>query len=107
MANTFKNAGILVGTTRTLLYTCPAATQTIVNSLYISNIDGTNDATVTIEITVDGGTTYRHIGKNISVPAASTIILDKPLNLEAGDLLGITASATGDIEAVCSILEVS
>jgi hypothetical protein len=107
MANTFKNAGVAVTTSRTTLYTCPAATQALVSSLYLSNIDGTNNATVTIEITIDGGSTYRHIGKNVSVPAGSTLVLDKAINLEAGDIMGITASATGDIEAVCSILEVS
>ena len=107
MANTFKNAGISVGTSRTVLYTCPAATQTLINALYISNIDGVNNADVTVEITVDGGSTYRHIAKQVAVPAGSTLILDKPLNLDVGDKIAITASASGDIETVCSILEIT
>jgi len=48
MANTFKNAGIAIGTSRTTLYTCPAATQTVIHALYISNVDGVNDADVTV-----------------------------------------------------------
>jgi hypothetical protein len=107
MANTFKNAGIAVGTSRTTLYTSPANTQTIIHALYVSNIDGVNDANVTIEITVDGGTTYRTIGKTVPVPADSTLILDKPLNLEAGDILAVTASVAGDLEAVVAALEIS
>lgn len=107
MANTFKNAGIAVGTTRTTLYTCPAATQAVIHALYVSNIDGVNDAVATIEITVDGGTTYRHIGKTVPVPADSTLILDKPINLEAGDILALTASVAGDLEAVVAILEIT
>ena len=57
MANTFKNAGVAIGTSRTTLYTAPANTQSVIHALYISNIDGVNDADVTVEVTVDGGTT--------------------------------------------------
>ena len=45
MANTFKNAGVAIGTSNTTLYTCPASTTTVVHAVYISNVDGTNDAT--------------------------------------------------------------
>jgi hypothetical protein len=107
MANSFKNAGIQVTTNRTTLYTCPAETAAVIHALYISNVDGVNEATVDIEITVDGGTTYRYIGKTLSVPEDSTLVLDKPLNLEANDILAITASVAGDIDAVCSILEIT
>jgi hypothetical protein len=107
MANAFKNAGVALGTSRTTLYTCPSSTEAVIHALYVSNIDGTNDADVTIEITIDGGSTYRHIGKTVPVPADSTLILDKPINLEAGDILALTASATGDLEAVVAILEIT
>jgi hypothetical protein len=79
----------------------------VIHALYISNIDSVNDADVTIEVTIDGGTTYRHIAKAISVPANSTLILDKPINMEAGDILGLTASVAGDLEVFASILEIS
>ena len=105
--NTFKNAGAAIGTSRTTIYTTPAATQTVIHALYISNIDGVNDASVTIEVTVDGGTTYRHIAKTVSVSADATLILDKPINMEAGDILGLTASVDGDLEVFASILEIS
>jgi len=107
MANTFKNAGIQVGTSRTTLYTCPASTTAVIHALYISNVDGITGSDVDIEITVDGGTTYRYIGKTLAVPEDSTLVLDKPINLEAGDILAVTASSTGDIEAVCAILEIA
>jgi hypothetical protein len=107
MANTFKNAGVAVGTSRTTVYTAPSATQSVVHALYISNVDGTNNATATIEITIDGGTTYRHIGKTIPVDADSTLVLEKPINLEAGDILAVTASGVSDLEAVASILEIT
>ena len=105
--NTFKNAGVAIGTSRTTVYTAPAATQSVIHALYISNIDGVNDADVTVEVTVDGGSTYRHIAKTVSVPADATLLLDKPINLEAGDILGLTASVAGDLEVFASILEIS
>lgn len=107
MANTFKNAGVQISTSRTTVYTCPSATQAVIHALYISNVDGTNSVDVDIEVTVDGGSTYRYIGKTIPVPADSTLVLDKPINLEASDILAITASAASDVEAVCSILEIT
>jgi|LWDU01.1.fsa_nt_gi hypothetical protein len=107
MANTFKNAGIQVGTSRTTLYTCPAATTAVIHALYISNVDGAVGADVDIEITIDGGTTYRYVGKTLAVPEDSTLVLDKPINLEAGDILAVTSSSAGDIEAVCAILEIA
>jgi hypothetical protein len=105
--NTFKNAGVAIGTSRTTAYTTPNSTQTVIHALYISNIDGTNDADVTIEATIDGGTTYRHLAKAVPVPAGSTLILDKPINMEAGDILALTASVAGDLEVFVSILEIS
>jgi hypothetical protein len=106
MANSFKNAGIAVLDTRTPLYgPVPVDTAAVIHALYISNV-GSAPANVDIEITVDGGTTYRYIGKGLSVPEDSTLVLDKPINLEAEDKLELTASAVGHIEAVCAVLEI-
>jgi hypothetical protein len=51
--------------------------------------------------------TYVAIAKTVPIPADSTLILDKPLNLEAGDKLKVTSSAAGDLSAFASILEIS
>jgi|LWDU01.1.fsa_nt_gi hypothetical protein len=107
MASTFKNAGIDVGTSRTTLFTSPANTQTVLHALYISNIDGTDTVFINIEITIDGGTTYKYIAKTVEVPADSTLTLDKPINLEAGDIIAISASHASRAQAVCSALEIT
>ena len=107
MANTFKNAGVAVGTTVTILYTCPTSTEGIIHALYISNIDGTNSADVDVEVSVDGGSTFYYVGKTLPVPADSTLILDKPINLEASDVIRLTANATGDLQAFASVLEIT
>ena len=33
------------------LYTCPVSTTTVVHAVYISNVDGENDATVDVLVT--------------------------------------------------------
>ena len=111
MANSFKNAGVAItSTARTTVYTCPTTvpiTTTILHAIYISNVDGTNSVNVTVEATVDGGTTYRKIGYLLPVPPNSTLILDKPVNLEGADILAVTASAANDVDVFCSVLEVT
>jgi len=107
MANTFKNAGVAVGATATTLYTCPPSTEGIIHALYVSNVDGTNSATVNIEVSIDGGTTFRHIAKTMPIPPDETIVLDKPINLEASDVIRLTASVASDLEAFASILEIT
>jgi hypothetical protein len=115
MASTFKNAGLDVGTTDNSsnnLYTCPAATTAVIHALYISNLSSTNVANVDVKITIDGGTTFRHIGKQLEIDVNNTLILDKPINLEANDIIRVVASlnedsTAPDVEAVCSILEIT
>ena len=50
MANTFKSAASGSTTTIQTLYTCPGSTSGVVHAIYLSNIDGTNDATVDVSI---------------------------------------------------------
>ena len=111
MANSFKNAGVAITTTaRTTVYTCPTTvpiTTTILHAIYISNVDGTNSVNVTVEATVDGGTTYRKIGYLLPIPPNSTLILDKPVNLEGADILAVQASVANDVDVFCSVLEVT
>ena len=107
MANTFKNAAVAIGTSATTLYTAPAGTTGIIHAIYISNVDGTNDATVDITVTdTSAGQTF-HIMKTVEVPSDSTLVIEKPINLEAGDILKVTASAASDLEAFASVLEIN
>ena len=49
MANTFKSAATGSRTDLLTMYTCPAGTTAVVHAIYLSNVDGTNDA-----ILIDG-----------------------------------------------------
>ena len=79
---------------------------TKVTALYISNINGTSAADVTVDF-------YRsnapyEIASTISVPADSSLdLISKNIYLEEGDALRIYASANVYLRAVCSYEEVS
>jgi hypothetical protein len=108
MANTFKNKGLaLSSTSRTDLYTCPVSTAAVVHTLNIANVNGTSSASITIELYDASALTYYKIGYLIPVPGGSSYYFDKPLNLEAGDKIVLTASIANYLDAVASILEIS
>ena len=116
MANAFTNAGVAILATATTVYQVPIGTDSsVVHSIYIANIDGVNSATVNIEVSTDGAGAagFFHVAKTVQVPADSSLILDKPINLRnaskaasPGDLIRATASATGDLQAFVSVLQI-
>tara|TARA_B100001094_G_scaffold15593_1_gene13431 strand:- start:341 stop:667 length:327 start_codon:yes stop_codon:yes gene_type:complete len=108
MANTFKSA--VTGSSNLIgsFYECPAATTAVVHAVYLSNTDGVNDAT--ISLSVSGSAFFndrKYILKTVDVPADSTVVIEKPINLGAGDKLESQASANGDIDVFASILEIT
>ena len=108
MANTFTSAATGSRTDLLTLYTCPVSTTAVVHAVYLSNIDGTNDATVNVSISGSANfTDRRYILKTVDVPADSTVVIEKPINLGAGDKLETQASANDDIDVFASILEMT
>ena len=107
MANVFKNAGVAIGNTNTTLYTCPVSTTTVVHAVCISNVDGENDATVDVLVTDNSAGSDFYIMKTVDVPADSSLVIEKPINLEAQDILKVKASANGDLQAFASVLEMT
>ena len=76
-----------------------------VNTLMISNIDGTNAADITVEVSTDNGSSYVKIANTISVPADSSLSLigkDNGFYLDETDLLAVTASANSDLTYLVS-----
>ena len=105
---TGKTAVQAVGTSATAIVTNSGSSGKVfkVNALYVSNVDGTNAADITIDL-YRSSTAYA-IASTISVPADSTLdLMSKALYLEEGDALRCTASASGDLVAVCSYEEIS
>ena len=105
---TGKTAVQAVGTSATSIVTNSAASGKVfkINALYVSNVDGTNNAEMSVSI-LRSSTSY-HIAKTVVVPADATIdVLSKAIYLEEGDELQLLANAASDLEAVCSYEEIS
>ena len=105
---TGKTAVLAVTTSVTAIVTNSAASGKVfkVNALYVSNVDGTNNADLTVDI-YRSSTAY-HIAKTVNVPADATLdVISKSIYLEEGDSLRLTANANSDLEAVCSYEEIS
>ena len=94
-----KNAmGNLGDTNRTTMVDVAAESAIKINTILICNIDGTNAADCTIEVSNDNGSTYYKIISTLSVPADSTLsVLDAPIYLDETDLIAITAGAANDL----------
>jgi hypothetical protein len=104
-----KNAVQAVGTSATAIVSNSAASGKSyrVVGLWVANVDGSSACDLTVD--VYDGTTARKMASTVSVPADATleVIGQRPLYLLEGDSLRLTASASGDLEAVCSFEEIS
>ena len=98
------NAGA-VTTSRASIIDVPADKVAKVNSLIIANIDGTNAADITVEVSIDNGSNYVAIAKTVSIAADSSLIVvgkDNGFYLDETDLLAVTASAASDLTYLVS-----
>jgi len=105
---TGKTAVQAVGTSATAIVTNSASSGKVfkVNALLISNVDGTDNADITVDL-YRSSTAY-HLAKTVVVPADATLdVLAKAIYLEEGDALRLTANAASDLEAICSYEEIS
>ena len=107
---TGKTAVLAVTTTATAIVTNSAGSNKVfkINSLVVSNVDGTNSADITVDL-YRSSTAYE-LARTITVPADATLVViskETAIYLEEGDSLRCTASANSDLEAVCSYEEIS
>jgi hypothetical protein len=107
MANTFKNASIVVNTTPgTVIYTTPSATSSVVHTLIIANTSAQPQNVTVQMVDVSTSTSFRLL-TNAPIPVGGSLFFPKPINLEAGDAIRITASTSASLEAYASILEIT
>ena len=83
-----------------------------INSLVVSNVDGTNAADITVSFFSEDniGGTATEIVSTVSVPAdASLVVIDKntSIYLEEDRSLGATAGAANDLKVIVSYEEIS
>lgn len=108
MANAFKNAYQDVTSTATTIYTVPSATEAVIQSIRITNIDGTNADAITCDV-IDSTSGNSRIASTINVPADSSLeLIENKIFLEAGDYIQLQGNqASGYLEAYLSVLEIS
>lgn len=105
---TGKTAVQQVGTSATAIVSNPASSNKVfkVNTVMVSNVDGTNNADITIDL-YRSSTAY-HLVKGFTVVADDSLdLLTSPIYLEEGDSIRLTASVASDLEAVVSYEEIS
>lgn len=107
---TGKTAVANVSTVAADLVTNSAASNKVfkVNTLIISNIDGASGADITASV-FRSSIEYK-IMHTVPVPADASLVViskDTQIYLEEGDSIRLTASANGDLQAVCSYEEIS
>jgi len=109
MASTFKNAGGVIVTTddnTANVYTVPGGATAVLHAVFISNKNAADTRGVDIKVTTDGGSTFATVLKSGEIPPYDTLQLDKPINLESGDILRIVGSGS-NMESFVSILELT
>ena len=110
MAEAFKaNHVALTTSNQDIVPAVAASTETIVITLRATNVDGTNDATVDVQVVDTGGSPTAYIAKEMSVPADTSLELagTSKLVLETGDKIQGLASAASDVEIFVSYLEIT
>lgn len=105
MPTNFVPANVAIGTSRTLLYTTPASTQSVLFAGTVANIDNTNQADhwVTIEVQ-KADASYVTIGYKIPITFGGSLNLGK-LAMIATEKVYLSADAVSVLVANTSIVE--
>ena len=117
------NVSTIIGKTAVADLTTTAATSILsnssasgkvfkVNSLIVSNVDGSSPADVTVSLysAASIGGTATQIVSTVSVPADSSLVViskDSSIYLEEDKSIGATAATANDLKVICSYEEIS
>lgn len=109
MANTFKNARLVVTASMSTIYTCPGSTTALVLLAQATNIHASTDATVSLQwLDSSASSAVTRLAKNVALPLGAALgLLDGKLVLEAGDVLQSSANAVSSVELTVSVLELT
>ncbi len=90
--------------TKGTIYTTPAATQTIAQSIILVN-SHSSALVVNIYFKASGGTSRRISPKDYSLAAGAMMEVDKPVTMEAADILEGSGGTAEKIDFVISGIE--
>ena len=105
-----QTTGASLTTSNAALVTCASEYVYKVNSIIISNVDGTNTATATVYFFDNSQTARFQIANQIPVPPGTSLnVLDKnaAIYLEEGDKIEGLASASSDLAMIVSYEEIT
>ena len=94
-----------VTTSDTDIITVPSDYIYKINTIIITNIDGTNAQNVQIKVSTDGSTTYHNIVSTVSVPADAVLVaIDKNSSfyLDETDRLRVVCGGNSDLTYLVS-----
>lgn len=105
MANRYINSAVALTTTSaTDLYTVPSGCSALVQSVTVAN-ESVSSANITATFTDSSNATAYTILYQAAIPTgASANILDRPLALEQGDKISLTAGTANAFDVTASIL---
>jgi len=105
-----ENASISdIPTSASGIVSCQSNQVLKINSLYVSNIDGVNTATITADIH-NGTNVLSYLVKGTSVGAGGTVNIvtsETPIYVTEGQSIRLTASASGDLSGFVSYERIS
>ena len=105
-----RTMGVGLTTTTTAgILTCGSNKVLKVNTIIVSNIDGSVPADVTVNFWDSSAAARYALASTIVVPADATLVVigkDNPIYLEESDEIEGGASATGDLQIVISYEEI-
>ena len=106
-SNKYRNAGARLTTTAaTTLYACPDGTVAIVNAVVVANVDAAAQ-TAAVEWSDASAGVSLALGSALPVAAGERVqVLDRPIVLESGDALKVTAAAANVLHVTASLMEV-
>ena len=66
---------VTVGTSLGAILDVPTHSCMSLDSIYLSNIDGTNTATASVAVSKDNGSTQRYLIKNVPIPPGALSLI--------------------------------
>ena len=105
-----KTVGAALGTTTTTdILTCGANKVLKVNSIIVSNIDGSSSQTATVYFYDSSAAARYALAYTVAVPADATLIVvgkDNPIYLEESDQIEAGAGDVNDLQIIISYEEI-
>ena len=103
-----KTVGASLGTSIAAVLSNAGSSNKVfkINSIYVTNVDGTNSADTTVQFY--NGSNAFELAHTVPVPADSTLIVlgkDAPIYLEEGHSIRAMSSAAGDLQILISYEE--